>query len=65
MAEAPETLFGLRGRPWKPDYGPADDPLTSFYIPALERSVRYDRNRRLLLVCGAIGGRAGHSEHDR
>ena len=43
MAEAPETLFGLRGRPWKPDYGPADDPLTSFYIPALERSVRYDR----------------------
>ena len=43
MAEALETLFGLRGRPWKPDYGPADDPLTSFYIPALERSVRYDR----------------------
>ena len=29
--------------PWKPSYGPADDPLNSFYIPALERSVAYAR----------------------
>ena len=38
-----DTLSRLRGRSWKPDYGPADDPLTSFYVPALERSVRYER----------------------
>ena len=29
--------------PWKPSYAPADDPLNSFYIPALERSVAYAR----------------------
>ena len=38
-----ETLFGLRGRPWKASYTPPDDPLNSFYIPALERSVAYAR----------------------
>ena len=38
-----ETLFGLRGRPWKASYTPLDDPLNSFYIPALERSVAYAR----------------------
>ena len=43
MAESFETLFGLRGRPWKPSYGPADDPLNSFYVPALERSLAYAR----------------------
>ncbi len=43
MTNPSETLFGLRGHPWKPGYLPADSPLTSFYVPALERSVRYDR----------------------
>ena len=43
MTETPNTLFGLRGHPWKPGYVYADTPLTSFYVPALERSVRYDR----------------------
>ena len=43
MINTLETLSGLRGRSWKADYGPADDPLTSFYVPALERSVRYER----------------------
>ena len=38
-----ETLFGLRGRPWKASYTSPDDPLNSFNIPALERSVAYAR----------------------
>lgn len=38
-----ETLFGLRGRPWSPSYSSSDDPLNSFHIPALERSVAYAR----------------------
>ena len=42
-ADAAETLFGLRGRSWKPSYSPSDDPLNSFYIPALERSLSYTR----------------------
>ena len=33
----------LRSYEWSPDYGPSNRPLTSFYIPALQRSVRYDR----------------------
>lgn len=33
----------LREVPWKPAYGPGDDPLHSFYIPALARACRYDR----------------------
>ncbi|MBE3519597.1 MAG: hypothetical protein IMW97_04765, partial [Firmicutes bacterium] len=28
---------------WKISYGPADDRLRDFYIPALSRSVSYDR----------------------
>ena len=38
-----ETLVGLRGRPWKASYSPSDDPLSSFYIPTLERSLAYAR----------------------
>ena len=33
----------LRSHGWRADYGPSDRPLTSFYIPALRQSVRYDR----------------------
>ena len=33
----------LRSYGWRADYGPSDRPLTSFYIPALQRAVRYDR----------------------
>lgn len=33
----------LRDYPFQISYGPADDRLHGFYIPALERSVRYDR----------------------
>ena len=33
----------LRSHDWRADYGPSDRPLTSFYIPALQRAVRYDR----------------------
>lgn len=29
---------------WQIAYGPQDDPLNRFYIPALQRSVRYDRS---------------------
>lgn len=36
-------MAGLRDREWRPSYGPDDDPLHSFYIPALAASVRYDR----------------------
>ena len=43
MAESLDTFFGLRGRPWKPSYSPSDDPLNSFYVPALERSLAYAR----------------------
>ena len=43
MSISNQALYGLRGRPWKPSYGPADDPLNSFYIPVLERAVEYDR----------------------
>ncbi len=34
----------LRDYEFQISYGPADDRLHSFYIPALERSVRYDRS---------------------
>ena len=37
------TLTGLRGIPWRASYAPSDNPLDSFYIPALERSVGYYR----------------------
>ena len=43
MSTSDDTMHGLRGRPLKPSYGPADDPLNSFYIPVLERAVAYDR----------------------
>jgi len=33
----------LRDYPWKSAYGPSDNPLEAFYIPALSRAVRYDR----------------------
>jgi len=29
---------------WQIAYGPQDDPLNRFYVPALQRSVRYDRS---------------------
>ncbi|MCL6580967.1 MAG: hypothetical protein K6U08_05030 [Firmicutes bacterium] len=29
--------------PWKITYGPADDRLREFYLPALSRSLSYDR----------------------
>jgi len=34
----------LRNHPFRIYYGPADDPLANFYIPALSASVRYDRS---------------------
>ncbi|MBI3990242.1 MAG: DEAD/DEAH box helicase family protein [candidate division NC10 bacterium] len=34
---------GLRGVEWQISYGPADDRLRDFYLPALSRSVRFDR----------------------
>lgn len=33
----------LLNRPWQIAYGAADDRLNDFYIPALERSIRFDR----------------------
>lgn len=38
-----KSQSGLRERSWKASYAPADDPLNSFYIPALEETVGYDR----------------------
>jgi len=35
---------GLRDYPFQISYGPGDDRLHAFYLPALERSVRYDRS---------------------
>ena len=34
----------LRDHSFRIFYGPADDPLNNFYIPALSASVRYDRS---------------------
>lgn len=34
----------LRDYPFRISYGPGDDRLHEFYLPALERSVRYDRS---------------------
>ena len=34
----------LRGHSWRAYYGPSDDRLNDFYIPALSRSRRYDRS---------------------
>ncbi len=34
----------LRDTEWQISYGPSDDRLNDFYIPALQRSVRYDRS---------------------
>ncbi len=36
--------LSLRDHPFRIYYGPADDPLANFYIPALSASVRYDRS---------------------
>lgn len=36
-------MKGLADRRWKISYGPVDDRLHDFYIPALEASVRFDR----------------------
>ncbi len=36
--------MNLRDHPFRIYYGPADDPLANFYIPALSASVRYDRS---------------------
>jgi len=36
--------LGLRDYQFKLSYGPADDRLQDFYIPALASSVRYDRS---------------------
>ncbi len=37
-------MTSLRDVEWQISYGPADDRLNSFYIPALQRSVQYDRS---------------------
>ena len=34
----------LREQPFRIYYGPADDPLNNFYIPALSASMQYDRS---------------------
>lgn len=34
----------LRDHPWRAYYGPGDDRLNDFYVPALSRSLRYDRS---------------------
>jgi len=36
--------MSLRDHPFRIYYGPADDPLANFYLPALSASVRYDRS---------------------
>lgn len=36
--------MSLRDYEWQIAYGPSDHPLHTFYIPALQRSVRYDRS---------------------
>jgi superfamily II DNA or RNA helicase len=36
--------MSLRDHPFRIYYGPADDPLANFYIPALSASVYYDRS---------------------
>ena len=38
------AILRLRGHPFRIYYGPADEPLADFYIPALSASVRYDRS---------------------
>lgn len=37
-------MISLRDVEWQISYGPSDDRLNSFYIPALQRAVRYDRS---------------------
>lgn len=37
-------MTSLRDYEWQISYGPADDRLRDFYIPALQRSVHYDRS---------------------
>jgi hypothetical protein len=37
------TSQGLRGFEWQISYGPADNRLRDFYLPALSRSIRFDR----------------------
>jgi hypothetical protein len=36
--------LSLRDHPFQIYYGPADDPLNNFYVPALSASVQYDRS---------------------
>lgn len=37
-------MSSLRDVEWQISYGPSDDRLNTFYIPALQRSVQYDRS---------------------
>ncbi|MCZ7554585.1 MAG: hypothetical protein M5U05_18740 [Anaerolineales bacterium] len=37
-------MTSLREAEWQISYGPSDDRLNSFYIPALQRCVKYDRS---------------------
>jgi len=37
-------MTSLREVEWQISYGPSDDRLNSFYIPALQRCVKYDRS---------------------
>ena len=36
--------MSLQDYEWQIAYGPSDNPLHNFYIPALQSSVRYDRS---------------------
>ncbi|MFD5774845.1 DEAD/DEAH box helicase [Streptomyces fungicidicus] len=44
MSEVDVATPGLRGLDLKPGYDSSDRVLESFYVPALSRSVRYDRS---------------------
>ncbi|CAN5812398.1 hypothetical protein BH23GEM7_BH23GEM7_14170 [soil metagenome] len=49
----------LPDHPWKIAYGPDDDRLHDFYIPALERSVRFDRATGFFSSAGLAVAAAG------
>ena len=56
--------MNLRDHPFRIYYGPADDPLANFYIPALSASVRYDRSAGFFSSV-RTGRRGGESRTSR
>ncbi len=60
--------LSLRDHPFRIFYGPADNPLKNFYIPALSASIQYDRSAgyfgfpALAVAAAGVGRQIGNGD---